>query len=354
MDITDPSNMNNEAAVASKILWEFTDPTMGYSFGAPVVVKTAKYGWVAILTSGYDNSDGFGYLYFVNPRTGALLERVRTPSPSIGLTQASAFVKDYSDDTADSVYVGDLNGQVWRFDLRGTPASYPQPVLFAIATDSSGTAQPITTAPLIEIHPVTRQRYVMFGTGVLLAATDVINTQMQSFYSILDGTATAFMPVVTTIMRSNLTPIDVTQLSSINTLSAGTLGWYTDLGIDATSNIGWRVLLNPQAFNGIAAFSTSLTSSTDPCSPQGMSRVYAVDFATATSVLQPTIFSGPGIPPAYDTYPQSAINLRFAGANGNPELIVGFTKGQPLKVSASLTGTLATRILNWREVPTVE
>jgi type IV pilus assembly protein PilY1 len=352
IDITDPANMNTEPAVAGKVLWEFSDPTMGYSFGAPVVVKTVKYGWVAILTSGYDNSDGFGYLYFVNPRNGALLEKVKTPNPSIGLTQASAFVKDFSDDTSDSVYVGDLGGQVWRFDLTGTSGLYPQPVLLATATDSSGVAQPITSAPLIEIHPVTRQRYVMFGTGVLLSATDVINTQMQSFYAILDGTATTFNPVPTPIARASLNPIDVTGLTTINVMPAGKLGWYTDLGLDTASPfIGWRVLLNPQAFNGIVAFSTSLTSSTDPCSPQGTSRVYAVDFATATSVLQPTVL---GVPPPYDTYPLSAINLRFAGANGNPELIVGFTKGDPLKVSASLTGALATRILNWREIPTVE
>ena len=77
LDITDPANMTSESAVAGKVLWEFTDPTMGYSYGTPVVVKTLKYGWVAILTSGYDNADGFGYLYFVNPSTGALLRKFK-------------------------------------------------------------------------------------------------------------------------------------------------------------------------------------------------------------------------------------------------------------------------------------
>jgi type IV pilus assembly protein PilY1 len=354
LDITDPANMSSESAVASKVLWEFTDSTMGYSYGTPVVVKTLKYGWVAILTSGYDNADGYGYLYFVNPATGALLERVKTPSPSIGLTQASAFVKDFSDETADSVYVGDLQGQVWRLDLTGTTGLYPQPVLLATATDASGVPQPITTAPLIEIHPVTRKRYVLFGTGVLLAVTDVPNTQMQSFYAIIDGTATGFNAVTTPITRANLTPISNSQLGTTTPnplLTTGPMGWYTDLGIDAVSGIGWRVILNPQAFNGIVTFATSLTTATDPCSPQGSSRVYAVDYATVDSVLQPAV-AGP--PPSFVTFAVAAINLRFAGANGNPEIIVGFTKGDPQKVSASLTGTLATRILNWREIPTVE
>ncbi len=362
LDVTDPSptTMTSEAVVASDVLWEFTDPTMGYSYGTPVVVKTVKYGWVVILTSGYDNADGFGYLYIVNPKTGALLEApIKTPSPSIGLTQASAFVKDFSDETADSVYVGDLNGQMWRFDLTGTPSSYPQPVLLATVTDGSGVPQPISTAPLIEIHPVTRQRYVLFGTGVLLAVTDVPSTQMQSFYAILDGTASGFNVVGTPITRANLTAVTNAQLGGTtssppvpNMLPAGSKGWYTDLGIDSASGVAWRVVLNPQAFNGIVTFATSLTTATDPCSPQGSSRVYAVDYATVNSVLQPTVAGDPI--PSFDLFAVAAINLRFAGANGSPEIVVGFTTGVPEKVPANLTSTLATRILNWREIPTVE
>ena len=355
LDITDPrpTSMATETAVASKVLWEFTDSTMGYSYGVPVVVKTVKYGWVAILTSGYNNADGFGYLYIVNPRTGALLEKIKTPTASSGLTQASAFVKDFSDETADSMYVGDLNGQVWRFDLTGTPSSYPQPVLLATV------AQPITTAPLIEIHPVNRKRYVLFGTGVLLAVADVPSTQQQSFYAIIDGTAAGFSPITAPITRANLTPISSAQTISgtPNTIPSTSKGWYTDLGTDTASGIGWRVVLNPQAFNGIVTFAASLTTATNPCSPQGSSRVYALDYGTVLSVLQPS--PGPtGSPPpgpvAFVTYTFAAINLRFAGANGTPEIIVGFAKGDPERVNANLTGTVATRILNWREIPTVE
>ena len=363
LDVTDPANMTTEAVVASKVLWEFTDPTMGYSYGTPVVVKTVKYGWVVILTSGYNNADGFGYLYIVNPKTGVLLESpIKTPSPSHGLTQASAFVKDFSDETADSVYVGDLDGQVWRYDLTGTVPTTPYlpPVLLATVTSpTDGLPQPITTAPLIEIHPVTRKRYVLFGTGVLLALTDVDDTQQQSFYGILDGTASGFNIISAPITRANLTAVTDTQLGGTatapptpNILPAGSQGWYTDLGIDAASGIGWRVILNPQAFNGIVTFATSLTTATDPCSPQGSSRVYAVDYATVNSVLLPTIVGAPV--PSFDLFSVAAINLRFTGANGNPEIVVGFTQGSPEKVSANLTSALATRILNWREIPTVE
>ena len=349
LDITDPGSMTTEATVAGKVKGEFTDPTMGYSFGAPVVVKTIKYGWVVILTSGYDNSDGYGYIYFVNPATGALLEKVKTPSPSIGLTQASAFVANYSDDTADSLYVGDLNGQLWRFDLTQTSGTYPQPTLMATLTDSLGNAQPVTTAPLIEIHPTTRLRYVMVGTGQLLAATDVASTSMQTFYAIKDGTAGGFLPISTPFTRATLTQLAATQLTGSAVIPSSSKGWFTDLGIDATSGIGWRLILNPQAYNGIVVFSDLLTLNTDPCAPSGISRIYALNYGTATSVLQPT-----SVP--FDQYTNQVINVRIAGANGNPEIVAGFSNVStpPVAVPANLTGTLSTRILNWREIPTAD
>jgi type IV pilus assembly protein PilY1 len=82
IDVTNPASMTTETVVAANVKWEFTAATMGYSFGAPVVVKTAQWGWVVALTSGYDNSDGYGYLYLVNPSNGALIQSIRTPSPS--------------------------------------------------------------------------------------------------------------------------------------------------------------------------------------------------------------------------------------------------------------------------------
>ena len=130
-------------------------------------------------------------------------------------------------------------------------------------------------------------------------------------------------------------------------LSASSKGWYTDLGVDTTSGIGWRVVLNPQAYNGIVSFSTLLTSS-DACSPGGHSRVYALNYNTVQSVLIPST-----LPFAY--FSDSVINDRFTGANSNPEIVIGFsTNTPPQQLPANLTSTLATRLLNWREVPTTD
>jgi type IV pilus assembly protein PilY1 len=352
IDITNPAGMTSESAVAGNVKWEFTEPTMGYSYGSPIVVKTAQWGWVVAFTSGYDNSDGYGHLYLVNPSTGALIQDIQTPSASTGMTQASAYVLDYTDNTADSIYVGDLNGQLWRFPLTATSGNYPAPTLLATLTDSSGNQQPITTAPLIEISPTTRYRYVMVGTGQLLATTDIINSNMQTFYAIIDGTAGGFNAVSSPITRSNLT-----QVSSVLqgvTVSATSKGWYFDLGIDSTSGVAWRVVTNPAAYDGIVAFSALLTQGTDPCSPSGTSEVYAVNYANATSVIQSSLGSSTTVANVQVSGEVTSERFFINATTGSADFIVGTSTGAIPSIPLNYGSVSSTRLLNWREIPTAE
>ena len=88
LDITKPSTITDksegverENEAATKVLWEFTDSDgdLGYTYGQPVVVKTRKHGWVVVVGSGYNNRDGKGYFFFINPRTGERLEKIQAP-----------------------------------------------------------------------------------------------------------------------------------------------------------------------------------------------------------------------------------------------------------------------------------
>ena len=354
IDVTNPAAMNSETAVAAKVKWEFTDSSMGYSYGAPIAVKTAQYGWVVAFTSGYNSSSTNGYLYLVNPKTGALLQKIATPSASSGLAQASAYVQDYSDYTADSIYVGDLNGQLWRFDLTTASGSYPAPTLLATLTNASGTAEPITTAPEVEIHPSTRKRYVMVGTGQLLAPTDISSTSGQSFYVIVDGTAGAFSTFSMPITRSVLTPITNSGLTAGLTDSPTFKGWYIDLGNDSTSGIAWRVNVNPTAYNGTVSFAALLTSG-NACSPGGTGEVYAVNYATATSILTSANANN------NVTFTSPVVSVNYVGVSGlsngagkTTQLVVCTADGNCYRVPANLTSAIATKLLNWRELPTAE
>jgi type IV pilus assembly protein PilY1 len=352
IDVTNPASMSSEAAVAADVAWEFTDSTMGYSYGAPIVVKTVQYGWVVAFTSGYNSSSSVGYLYLVNPATGALLQKIATPSASSGLTQASAYVQDYTDYTADSIYVGDLNGQLWRFDLTTASGTYPAPTLLATLTDASGNAQPVTTAPLIEIHPTTRKRYVMVGTGQFLSASDVTSTSQQSFYVIMDGTAAGFNAVATPITRTNLTSVTASGLVAGITLGVTSKGWYIDLGTDPTSGYAWRVDIKPTSYNGTVAFAAFLPSG-NACALSGLGEIYSVNYATATSILTSQ-------PSGFYAVPSAVVNLNYIGltqsssSGSSAELIAGLANGTVIKIPETLTSSVTTRLLNWRELPAVE
>jgi type IV pilus assembly protein PilY1 len=220
----------------------------------------------------------------------------------------------------------------------------------ALLTDSYGNAQPVTTAPLIEIHPTTRQRVVMVGTGRLLASTDISTSAAQTFYAILDGSAGGFSSIVLPITRLSLTP--VSNITVGITLSGSSKGWYYDLG--SSGGTAYRIVVTPRAYNGVVAFATLLTGG-DACSPSGSSQVYAVNYLTGTSVISATqtgSSTNTGAVTASVTTTNAVTDLRFVVLNGSPELLAGTSTGELKQIYASLSGTTATRLLNWRELPT--
>ncbi|QIL78596.1 pilus assembly protein [Diaphorobacter sp. HDW4A] len=376
LDVTDPSLMTTEAAVAGKVLWEFPArnklPTasggtcttncinMGYSFGDPVVVKTAKYGWVVVFSSGYNNADGIGHIFIVNPTNGALLQDITTGTTAVtGMARPAAYVLDYMDFVSDAIYVGDLEGRVWRFPLNKVDAggNYLAPTIiakFTSPTTSSatlGAAQPITTQPLIEIDPWTRNRFVMIGTGRLLDGSDISDPQAQSFYAIIDGYSDQFAAKASDgedwpALRTDfavVTSTDGTSPAKAN--MAGKAGWVIDLGV--TSNVGWRVIGTTTAYNGIVGFSSVLPAG-DACNPSGRSNVYAVNFANGASVLK----NSTNDIVSYLAQDSLIIDMSFFNVNGKVQSWIGDSKGNQQKLTGAFT-TQRTRSLNWRELSTV-
>ena len=128
LDVTSPDSVLTEANAASDVLWEFTDSDLGYTYGAPIITKTAGFGgkWVVIVPSGYNNPSGVGKIWVLDAKTGAVLTTLSTgfgssTSPS-GLAQIAGFTQDYHNYMTDEVYGGDQYGNVWRFDLRDPDA----------------------------------------------------------------------------------------------------------------------------------------------------------------------------------------------------------------------------------------
>lgn len=364
LDITDPTTITTETALAGKVMWEFGGPsnasqgTLGFTYGDPIVAKTKKYGWIVAVPSGYNNADGVGRLFILNPTNGALLESISTgvgsaSSPS-GLAYASAYVADYTDNTTDSIYAGDLLGNVWRFDLTGTPAAYPAPTKIAQLTDPSGNAQPVTTPPLIEIQPNSLKRYVMVGTGRLLGSTDIANSQTQSFYVIYDGVVQRFnsstdLPTGVTfpIKRSNLNA-DTNVLNGIGSAPASLMGYYIDLS-QSSNNVAERVNVAPVSNFGTVSFAANLPNG-DACNPSGSNRVFSLDIGTGTSRVVNSI----GVPQPYYTGGGLVVDISYLNVNGSVRLEAGTDNSAVNSVPLVPTVVQAIRQINWREVPVAD
>lgn len=361
IDVSEPSAWTDETTVAGKVLWEFTDSRMGYSYGDPSVVKTAKYGWVVIFTSGYNNSDGKGYFFIVNPRTGALLEAVATAEGTttapLNMAHHNAYVPKSTDFTADSVYAADLLGNVWRLDLTGSPTTYTAPTKIATLTDAGGTPQPVTTPPLIEVDPTTKKRYVLIGTGRLLADSDQSSTQRQAFYAIVDGTAAAggFYTAATLPSGASF-PITRGMLNENTDLLTGIgaaptypMGWYLDLG-PTDGTVAERVSVPLMANLGEVDVAVNRPGGS-ACEPGGTSYGLVFKFATGKTVL----VDSTGALIARTTLTQGLItDVAIVSSGGKVRHVFGDSTGQAVSPPTVPLAGVGLKRLNWREVPTVD
>ena len=318
-----------DTLVAERFLWEFPNPStpsavvssLGTSTGKPLIVNTTRWGWVALLTSGYNSTlDGKGRLFVLNATTGALLDTIATPSgvtgsTDSGLSQISGFSE--LDSTVRNVYGGDLLGNVWKFDITNSSVAR-----LATLTNASNATLPVTAAP--ELATVTSngstRRMVFIGTGKMLGTSDFSDNSVNSFFALWD-TGTEINPnYVSTAASSNvrkfLAPRKIAVDSTTgNRTATGTVatgdtianctgntktwtvnGCVTKEGVDWTTQRGWYVDLpagekantDPSIAVGIVSWTTNRPSLSS-CSSSS-----ALYFADEDSGLQlpDSVFQG--------------------------------------------------------------
>lgn len=359
IDVTDPASWTSESAVAGKVLWEFTDADLGYTYGEPQIVKTRQHGWVLVFGSGYNNTDGVGYIYIVNPRTGALIQKISTtvgaPGNQAGLAHVQAFLPDRTDGTADTLYAGDLLGNVWRVDLSPLSGAYAAPTRLATLADSLGNAQPVTTRPLVVAQPNNQRRWVTVGTGKLLDSTDLVTTQTQTMYAMVDGTVARFNATAPSgfsypLRRSNLRALTDVRNAIVLNLSSE-LGWYLDLPTGPAGSPTYRVNNEATSFFGVLEFLAMTPASDDPCRA-GQSQAYAIDLGTGQSNL----LAADGTPLAsYSVTSGVATELRSLSVSeanqiGRRRLIVCTDQGGCEALRTPPPPGIGLRRLNWREL----
>ncbi len=303
VDVTDITpGAVNETSMAGKVLWEFSHADMGFSYGRPLIAKTRRWGWVVILTSGYNNSSGKGALFVLNAKTGELLKGpIQTSAGSAttpaGLAQIEGYTEGYADYTLRYVYGGDLLGNVWRFDFTDVTKD-PAALKIGEVKSPDGTPQPITTAPKIEYSAKDLKRYVFVGTGRLLSLEDQGNSQQQTLYAFRDGTKSRAYGTEsheTPLPTGTSFPITRAKMAAVTNLLAGAtadnatpMGWYYDLTGRFTSAgkqaVTERIVLNLQANDGVVTWGGSILND-DPCNASGTTRLYSVYYGSGQSVL---------------------------------------------------------------------
>jgi type IV pilus assembly protein PilY1 len=195
LDVTDP--------LAPVYLWEFTDSRLGSALGNPEIKKLPNGEWAVLFTSGYNNADGNGYLFAVDPATGSVKSGfpLATGSGTAGspsnLGKLTVWMNNPNQDaTAQYVYAGDTKGGVWRFDLNPSAAGHTGVAVYKLAhLTHSGVDQPITTRiEVTEQCGTPKIRLVYVSTGQYLATADLTNTDVQAFYAIKDRLVSTASP----------------------------------------------------------------------------------------------------------------------------------------------------------------
>ncbi|MBI4989119.1 MAG: PQQ-binding-like beta-propeller repeat protein [Rhodocyclales bacterium] len=347
LDITDPTD--------PVILWEFcadaalcnlADADLGYTYGNPIITKRQSDGkWVVVFTSGYNNvspGDGKGYFYVVDAADGTLLNKVSTlvgdtTTPS-GLARITGLAQNaQTDNTVETVYGGDLLGNLWRLDM--ATATVTQ---LAAVTDYLGVAQPITSRP--ELGKCDNTIMVFAGTGRYLGVSDLTNTQRQSMYGVKDSTATYGVFRTTSAVQQSFSPLGGGGYTVSNNPVdlAATPGWY----VDFDQNSGERVNLDPALIFGNLLVITNQPSDITACTTGGSSYKYEFNYCTGSYLLaSPNQQVGTKLG---NSIVVGFIVIRLP--SGALKVVTTFAGGE--KTTSGVTGSSSGKVrrVSWREI----
>jgi type IV pilus assembly protein PilY1 len=358
LDVTTPTSPTLLwETCADSTLCSNSESNLGLSFGNPLVTKRASDGkWVVLLTSGYNNvspGDGQGWLFVVDLASGTVLHRVSTGIGSIatpsGLTRISAWATDPdADNTSSYVYGGDLEGNLWRFDLSQTP---PAVLKMATLKDAAGKAQPVTTRP--ELGQMDGKRVVYVGTGRYLGVTDLADpatltppgtwSYLSAMYALKDsGTSLGDPRASGTLTAQTISTLNATQRTATDNSVDWALkdGWVADF-----PTAGERVNIDPQLVLGTLVVTTNIPDQ-DACTAGGTSWIYQFNARNggpvngAGTVLAELRSDSLTVGSTVIKLPDGSLKLISTGASGQKDTWA-------LKVGASST---AARRISWREL----
>lgn len=313
LDIGNPTSFD-----ANKVLWEVsgkTESDLGFVLGKPTIVPvtgasaTSAPRFVALFGNGVNSTSGKAVLFVVDIATGKVLKRLSPTGAGYanrnGLINIAPIALRNGNGVTDTVYGGDMQGNLWKFDLSDTnPDNWNIALsgtpLFTAVRD--GAAQPIMSGIEVAAGPGGGVN-LYFGTGQYFAADDnqvSSSSPVQSLYGVWDNLSTAaggrsslVQQTITAGTASNGYEVrDVSRNAVSYTTSRG---WYIDL-IVGNSVEGERFVGNPNIQNGSVFFTTYIPGTAICGTGGGVNWLYGVNLLTgggAMSGLSPTVGGDP-------------------------------------------------------------
>jgi hypothetical protein len=251
LDVTDPNLSDEDSSSGGdrKVLWELTaggDDDFGDSYSKPVIARLNDGEWYAIFGNGYNSASGLAKLYLVELATGTVHTRIDTGSGTPGAPNglSSPVVLDYDGNSmADVAYAGDIDGNLWKFDLDSESVALGGSPLF-----SAGANKSITVRPDVVSH--LSGHLVYFGTGRLFTSGELGsdmdgdgNADTQSIYAIYDKGA----PVTSEsgLVTQAFTEKNYNTDRVVRALTGNTINWNTNTGWKIDLPAGERLLTDP-------------------------------------------------------------------------------------------------------------
>lgn len=243
LDVTSPNSMTK-----NNVLWEFSHSDLGLTINDVQIVNLVGGQPAVLVSSGYNQTGTTKaslFVLYLDKKIGdAWAEnvnyyRIEVPDVAGNTVTPNALGAPGGVDVngvgyASRAYAGDMNGNLWRFELSNVPASRSVQRIFT-AVDDSNVRQPIVAAPRITRHK--RGGFlVLFGTGRYFASTDYTLTP-QALYGVIDlngiylGTTLTASLLEQTLGSVQLGTNGSSEYygSSASPLLASHNGWYMEL-----------------------------------------------------------------------------------------------------------------------------
>lgn len=305
LDVTTPSSFSG-----SNVLWEFSssdDADLGYVYGTPVIAKMANGKWVAVFGNGYNSAHDKAFLFILALDKGTSPWALGTnywkieattdtaTSSNIGLGPVAPFDIE-ADGIPDAFYAGDLNGNMWKFDVTNSlPSNWklafsgakkPLAIACTEAPCTDANRRPITNTPAITRHPTNLDTpIVYFGSGKYLEKEDTQTTAIDSMYGVWDNNA----PTSRANYLSQLISPDRTVTNNAITWATAADTNYTGW-VESFPIAGERQTGTPSVLGGIVFYNTFIPS-TSLCDYGGTGYLMAVNY-TNGGRTQLNVFQG--------------------------------------------------------------